>query len=180
MPRALAEAGAPVGRAAPGGGVEGWRGLAELFLRLIDRYDEWAITLFVLVEEAGLPLPVPGDVAMLLAGYRVARGEINLPWILALLEGATLIGASVLYWLGAHGGRPLLYRYGAFLHCDRPRLDRIERPQPLCVHARKARQRAHDDQRRADHSRADTTFGARVDAQAGRYRTRRPVRLETQ
>lgn len=106
--------------------MDRWKQMAQFLLHLIEQYDEWAITLFVLIEEAGLPLPVPGDVAMLMAGYRVAQGEMSLPWILFLLELATFVGASILYWLGARGGRPLLYRYGRYLHCDRPKLDRIE------------------------------------------------------
>jgi membrane protein DedA with SNARE-associated domain len=47
-------------------------------------------------------------------------------WALALLEVATLIGGSILYWLGVRGGRPLLYRYGRFIHLDRAKLDRAE------------------------------------------------------
>ena len=74
----------------------------------------------------GFPLPLPGDMAMLIAGYRAAQGEMNPFWALALLEAATLIGGSILYWLGVRGGRPLLYRYGRFIHLDRARLDRAE------------------------------------------------------
>jgi len=106
--------------------MDRWKQMADILLRLIDQYDEWAITLFVLTEEAGLPLPVPGDVAMLMAGYRVARGEMNLLWILFLLMLATLVGSSILYWLGARGGRPLLYRYGRYLHMDKAKLERAE------------------------------------------------------
>jgi membrane protein DedA with SNARE-associated domain len=106
--------------------MEFWGRLTQLLFRLIDEYDEPAIAVFLLLEEAGLPLPVPGDVVMLLAGYRIAQGEMNLLWTLFLLEVATLLGTSILYWLGNRGGRPLLYRYGRYLHCDPPKLDRLE------------------------------------------------------
>jgi membrane protein DedA with SNARE-associated domain len=109
-----------------GAGVDLWSGLAELLSRLVDQADETTIALIIFVEEAGLPLPVPGDLLMVLAGYRVARGTMGLLWLLCLLEAATVLGASLLYWLGARGGRPLLYRYGRYFHLDRPRLDRIE------------------------------------------------------
>jgi membrane protein DedA with SNARE-associated domain len=51
---------------------------------------------------------------------------MNLVWVLFLLESATVLGSSILYWLAARGGRPLLYRYGRYIHCDRGKLDRAE------------------------------------------------------
>ncbi len=107
--------------------MELWERAAELMLRLIDEYDDQTIFLWLLVEETGFPLPLPGDMAMLIAGYRVGQGRMNLFWALALLELATLVGGSILYWLGARGGRPLLYRYGRFVRLDRAKLDRAER-----------------------------------------------------
>jgi membrane protein DedA with SNARE-associated domain len=63
---------------------------------------------------------------MILAGYLVAHGRMNLVWALFLLELATVLGASVLYWVAARGGRPLVYRYGRYIHLDRDKLDRAE------------------------------------------------------
>jgi membrane protein DedA with SNARE-associated domain len=103
-----------------------WERAAELMLRLIDRYDNQTVFLWLLIEETGFPLPLPGDMAMLIAGYRVGQGHMHPVWALALLEVATLIGGSALFWLGARGGRPLLYRYGRFVRLDRAKLDRAE------------------------------------------------------
>ena len=103
-----------------------WGRVAELMLGLIDQYDDLAIFLWLLIEETGLPLPLPGDLAMLLAGHRVAQGLMNPLWALALLQTATLIGGSILYWLGVRGGRPLLVRYGRYVRLDRARLERTE------------------------------------------------------
>ena len=106
--------------------MEIWERAAELMLRLIDEYDDQTVFLWLLIEETGFPLPLPGDMAMLIAGYRAAEGKMHPLWALALLELATLIGGSALYWLGARGGRPLLYRYGRFVRLDRAKLDRAE------------------------------------------------------
>jgi membrane protein DedA with SNARE-associated domain len=62
--------------------VELWGRMAELMLRLIDQYDDQAIFLWVFIEETGFPLPLPGDLAMLLAGYRVAQGKMGPIWAL--------------------------------------------------------------------------------------------------
>ncbi|MDP8923549.1 MAG: DedA family protein [Chloroflexota bacterium] len=103
-----------------------WDRLAGLMLHLIDEYDDQALFLWLCIEETGFPLPLPGDLAMLLAGTRVAQGKMNLIWALFLLEAATLLGGSALYWLGARGGRPLLHRYGRYVRLDRAKLDRAE------------------------------------------------------
>ncbi len=108
------------------GEMELWSRMSGFLLGLIDQYDDQAIFLLMFLEETGVPLPTPGDLVMLLGGYRVARGQMDLLWVLFLIQLATCLGASVLYWLAARGGRPLLYRYGRYIHMDRARLDRAE------------------------------------------------------
>ena len=106
--------------------MEVWGNIAERMLRLLDRHDDLAIFLWLLIEETGFPLPLPGDLAMVLAGHRVGEGKMHAVWALVLLETATLIGGSILYWLGVRGGRPLLQRYGRYVRLDRARLERAE------------------------------------------------------
>jgi membrane protein DedA with SNARE-associated domain len=106
--------------------VDLWHRLAAFMLLLIDRYDDQAIFLWLFIEETGVPLPLPGDLAILLAGYRVAQGKMDPLWALVLLEVATLLGGSVLYWLGARGGRPLLQRYGRYVGLNHAKLERVE------------------------------------------------------
>lgn len=106
--------------------MELWAQLMEFLLNLVDSADIRMVFLLILVEEAGLPFPMPGDLIKLLAGYRVAQGRASLLGTLAVLEGATLLGATILYWIGARGGRPLLYRCAPFFRCDLPKLQRAE------------------------------------------------------
>jgi membrane protein DedA with SNARE-associated domain len=106
--------------------LELWSRLAAFLLRLIEDYDDQAIFLLMFLEESGVPLPLPGDVYMVLAGYRVAQGEMSLLWALLLIQTATTLGAMLLYWLAARGGRPLLYRFGRFVRLDAAKLDRAE------------------------------------------------------
>jgi membrane protein DedA with SNARE-associated domain len=96
-------------------------------LRFLDEHAEWAIFLILLLEESGIPLPLPGDVAIILAGVRVQQGQMSLGIAVLLLESATLIGSSILYWLARRGGRPVLYRYGKLLHLAPERLAAAER-----------------------------------------------------
>lgn len=93
----------------------------------LHHYETLALFLLLAVEEAGIPVPVPGDVVMVYTGYRVHRGY--LPWYDALLIGvcATLVGSCILYHVGQRGGRLLLQRYGGYLHLTASRQARLER-----------------------------------------------------
>jgi membrane protein DedA with SNARE-associated domain len=80
----------------------------------------------ILIEETGVPVPVPGDFLMLGLGVHAREGRVLLWQALAVMEIATLIGASVLYVLAARAGRDLVYRYGRYIHLTPARLDQAE------------------------------------------------------
>ena len=103
-----------------------WESLSTALLLFIEEWGEVAVFVIFLLEEGGLPLPLPGDLALIWAGYRVASGRSHFAVMLLVVELATLIGASMLYWLGLRGGRPLVVRYGHFLHIDESRLLCVE------------------------------------------------------
>ncbi len=100
--------------------------MVEHIWYLLHHYDKLALFGLLTVEEAGIPIPVPGDVVMMYAGYRVHRGLML--WYQALLCGvlATIIGSCILYHVGKKGGRPLLRKYGRYLHLSESRLGRLE------------------------------------------------------
>src|SRR5262252_10742036 len=95
-----------------------WERIADILFGLLDRYDTLMVFLVVLLEEAGVPMHIPSDLIMVVAGSRIADGRMSLPLTLLAIEGATLLGASLLFWMAARGGRPLLARFGRFIHLD--------------------------------------------------------------
>ena len=103
-----------------------WEILSGALLWFLQEWGELAIFLIFLLEESGVPLPLPGDLALIWAGYRVAAGQSLFVVVLLAVELATLLGASALYWLARRGGRPLIVRYGRFLHLDEAKLRRAE------------------------------------------------------
>jgi membrane protein DedA with SNARE-associated domain len=74
-----------------------WETLATALLTFIQEWGELAIFVIFLLEESGVPLPLPGDVALIWAGYHVASGQAHFIAVLLVVELATLIGASTLY-----------------------------------------------------------------------------------
>ena len=101
-------------------------GVADWGLRLLEEHAVLALFLVLLMEESGIPLPLPGDLVMMLAGVRVAEGRMHPVVALLLMETATLLGTSFLYLLARRGGRPMLYRYGKFLHLETDKLAKAE------------------------------------------------------
>jgi membrane protein DedA with SNARE-associated domain len=71
-------------------------------------------------------MPLPGDLVLIWAGYRITAEQSQFLLVVLLVELATVIGASLLYWLASKGGRPLIVRYGRFLHLDEAKLARAE------------------------------------------------------
>ena len=90
-------------------------------------HETLLIFLAILFEESGIPMPLPADLAMALAGHRVAQGRMSLWEAFLIGQTATLAGSSILYWVGRRGGRPLLFRYGSLLRIKAHRLAQVER-----------------------------------------------------
>lgn len=95
-------------------------------LRLVEQHQYLALFVLILLEEAGIPLPVPGDGLMMFAGYRASEGRLSFPLAFVFLESGTIVGASILRWIGRWGGRPLVHRYGHYVHLDEHRLVQAE------------------------------------------------------
>lgn len=107
--------------------MEVLRDLADALLAFADDHLYVALFLLLFIEEAGVPLPVPGDTLILLAGAQTSGGEGS-PFIAALLVIlATLLGSSILYWISRLGGMPVLLRISRFLRIREERLDRAGR-----------------------------------------------------
>jgi len=106
--------------------MEWWNEARLVFETFMDHHGVVAGFTLVLIEEAGVPVPIPGDVLMLALGVHARQGLVPLWQALLVLEVATLVGASVLYFASARAGRGLVYRYGRYIHLTPERLDRAE------------------------------------------------------
>jgi membrane protein DedA with SNARE-associated domain len=94
---------------------------------LLDRHSLIAILIAVFLEELGLPMPIPTDLLIVFAGVKVA-GAVSafVRWFL-LLNVASAGGASGLYLIVRRGGRPLIERYGRYVHLGPRQIERAER-----------------------------------------------------
>jgi membrane-associated protein len=102
------------------------RTLAHLLLRIYHQHHFAALFSLVLVEEAGVPIPLPGDTLVMFAGLEPRRTPLYDAAVIGLTTLAVFCGSSVLYAFMCRGGRPFLAKYGRYLRLHEERLDRIE------------------------------------------------------
>jgi hypothetical protein len=76
-------------------------------LTSLARHSFGAILLVVLIEEVGIPLPIPSDFLVIFAGTTADRSLPPLVLFCMALTTASAIGASGLYAVVRRGGRPL-------------------------------------------------------------------------
>ena len=103
------------------------RELADALLAFSRDHLYAALFLLLFIEEAGIPLPVPGDTIILLAGAEVANGRASAVTVVVLVVLATLSGSSILYWVSRLGGRAVLGRLCRFAHIPEERVDGVGR-----------------------------------------------------
>ncbi len=80
----------------------------------------------LMIEEAGIPLPVPGDIVIAYTGYQVSRGTISYPTAFISLVIAVLMGSSILYFISRRWGPFIVTSIGKYIHLDQKKLDAVE------------------------------------------------------
>ena len=96
---------------------------------MLDRLAEYSlavILLAVMVEELGIPMPIPTDVLIVFVGAMSATSVVQLGQAFLMLSVVCAIGASGLYAIVRHSGRPLVERFGRYVHLGPKQLARSE------------------------------------------------------
>jgi membrane-associated protein len=79
----------------------------ELLRRYFAEYGYWTVAVVLLLENAGIPLP--GETTLLFAAFMAFSGhQLTLTGVIVVGVIACTIGDNIGYWIGHHGGRPLL------------------------------------------------------------------------
>lgn len=95
-------------------------------LNLLARHGFIAILVAVLIEEVGIPMPIPTDILIVLAGVESAGHVPRLVFWFFALSCASATGATGLYFITRWGGRPLVERFGRYVHLGPEQLARGE------------------------------------------------------
>lgn len=95
-----------------------------LLTHLLDTWGYLAVFLFVAIESSGIPFP--GETMLVTAGIYAGSGHLQIQLVIAFAALGALTGDNLGYWAGREGGRPLLLRFGKYLHLDEAKLERAE------------------------------------------------------
>ncbi|GGR86309.1 hypothetical protein GCM10010169_33290 [Micromonospora fulviviridis] len=84
-------------------------GLTGWVASIIDAFGAVGVALLVALES--IVPPIPSEVVLAMAGYLAAEGRFNVVLIVLAATAGSLLGALVLYWLGAALGEERLKRW---------------------------------------------------------------------
>jgi membrane protein DedA with SNARE-associated domain len=101
--------------------------LDHLLGRFITHHQVIGLFLVIFTEELGIPLPAPGDVAIMWGGFMTTRGQIPYPVAYVAVIGGAVLGSLCLFSVSRRFGHPFLVRFGHYIALDQDRLHRAER-----------------------------------------------------
>ncbi|MVN21412.1 DedA family protein [Mucilaginibacter arboris] len=67
------------------------------FINYINQYGYLAIFVLILIQEIGIPTPIPNELLMLFSGYLAYTGALKLYFVLLIIISADFLGANILY-----------------------------------------------------------------------------------
>ncbi len=98
-------------------------GLVKFITTNFDKYLYLVLFILLFIEEAGVPLPVPGDIYIFLSGYQVVVHHASPVFILIDVTLASILGSSLLFFIILKKGEPLVEKYGKYIHISKERLE---------------------------------------------------------
>ncbi len=87
--------------------------LAGYITAFIDRTGYASV--FILMVMESMVLPVPSEAVMPFAGFLIAEGRFSFAGVIAYSTLGSIAGSLISYWLGLHGGKPVIDRWGSYL-----------------------------------------------------------------
>jgi membrane protein DedA with SNARE-associated domain len=71
-------------------------------------------------------IPIPSEIVMPFAGYLASTGRFQLIWTAVAGALGCNAGSTVIYYVGAVGGRPFAEKYGRYFFLTRCKIEKVE------------------------------------------------------
>ncbi len=88
--------------------------------------DYGYLGVFVLMAFESTALPVPAEVVLPPAAYWAAQGRLNIWMVILSATAGSWVGSAASYWIAVKLGRPIIEKYGKFVHLSAERLRRAD------------------------------------------------------
>nr|WP_127057875.1 DedA family protein [Veillonella ratti] len=97
----------------------------DYLISFLETYGYAAMFITMVLENANVP--IPSEIVLGFSGYLIAQGvfEMNMTMIVATAAG--VVGSILSYWMGEHGGRPLLRKYGRYIFFNEHKFEMAEK-----------------------------------------------------
>jgi membrane protein DedA with SNARE-associated domain len=106
---------------------EPFASLLEQMLAVLREHQYVILFAVIAIEEAGVPLPVPGDLIIAFYGWRASGDPIELAQVIVVCALASTAGTLVPYALAHRFGRRIATRLAGWLDIDKRRVDQLMR-----------------------------------------------------
>ncbi len=110
--------------------MEGPLALRAFFEELIRRlvavvaaHEFITLYLIISIEEAGIPLPAPGDLVIAFYGYRARDDPFEIARVILTCAAASTTGTLVPYFITRRWGLPVAHRFAGWLDVDVRQVD---------------------------------------------------------
>ncbi|MEI7819003.1 MAG: DedA family protein [bacterium] len=87
--------------------------LLEFAVQLIDKIGYFGVSLILIIDNAGVP--IPSEAVLALSGAAARAGRMNIPVVIFLGVTMQTLGSCLAYWIGHIGGGPMVKKYGKYL-----------------------------------------------------------------
>lgn len=92
-------------------------------LAIVAAHEYLTLYLIISVEEAGLPLPAPGDLVIAFYGYRAHGDPLALARVILTCAAASTTGTLLPYFIARRWGQAVAHRFAGWLDVDVRRVD---------------------------------------------------------
>jgi membrane protein DedA with SNARE-associated domain len=88
--------------------------------------DHGYLGVFVLMVFESTALPVPAEVVIPPAAFWAAQGKLNIWLVIVAATAGSWVGSAASYWIAWKLGRPIIEKYGRFIHLSPERLKKTD------------------------------------------------------
>jgi len=102
-----------------------FREIARLVIAAVTAHAYLTLFVVIAIEEAGVPLPVPGDLVIAYYGWRAAGDPFEIARTILTCAAASAAGTQIPYWLARRFGHTIVERVEFWLDIDPAKVDRL-------------------------------------------------------
>jgi membrane protein DedA with SNARE-associated domain len=99
-----------------------FREIARLVIGAVTAHAYLTLFVIIAMEEAGVPIPVPGDLVIAYYGWRAAGDPFEIARTILTCAAASMVGTQLPYWLARRFGARVVDKVAFWLDLDKTKI----------------------------------------------------------